>query len=163
MENEDRITEAVRLEEFPAWKQAVRDFLKTGFEPGSIVSREWLYSAFDLEHIHPDMTVEVADRIRLKFLSFFEAFKEALLKDHQIDFQTKVGEGYRVVPSGEQSQIALKDGVRMVRKHLRQLRDRLINVNLEALSDGQRKDNADCLAKLAMMNAMVNKKQLPSP
>jgi hypothetical protein len=145
---------------FPAWRQAVQDFLAE-FKYGDLVPHDWLGSHFGM------LTIEDGERLtaaafkarQFAWLANIEAFKTELLTVHQVCLESVRGEGFRWVPPGEQTGVATRDFERDARKTFRAVGQRLKNVRLSELSDAQRGENTDAIAKISMLNSYT-KRQL---
>jgi hypothetical protein len=143
---------------FPAWKQAVKDFLAE-FKYGDPIPHDWLESHFGM------LTIEDGERLtatafrarQFAWLANIEAFKSELLTTHQVLLETIRGEGFRWVPPGEQTGVATKEFERDARKTFRVVGRRLKNVRLAELTDGQRRENVDAAAKISALAGMTRK------
>ena len=144
-------------EEYPRWREAVKLFVAAQFQPDDIVSHDWLYEALKIKRPEAETTLEVADAAWLAFLSQFNPFRQCILEEYQIDLASVAGMGYRLTPPGEQTSLAYADGVHEVRKGLRKMQQRLINVNVAALTNEQRNENATMIARQAMLASMIRK------
>jgi hypothetical protein len=142
---------------YPLWREAVKAFIAADYQPGDVVTHQWLYAHFGLEMPDDDMRHGKAKRLRLKRLSQFTNFEEALLKEHQIALRPRTGQGYEIVRATEQTAWAFADGIKTVRKSLTKMADRLLNVDHAQLSSDQRRANADALAKMAMLSGMAQR------
>ena len=139
---------------FPAWRQAEVDLLAQGTTYGSIVTDEWLEKAFGLK---PATNIQQFERNKLVMLRQFSALRESLLENHKMMLRPVRGVGYTVVPSHLQTTVAQQDRAKEVKTALRKMAAELSNVNVAALSESQRKENADALAKLGSMSVMFRK------
>jgi hypothetical protein len=72
-----------------------------------------------------------------------------------MDLQPEPGQGYAVVPPTDQAKKALTDGMKAIKKAVRDMVDRGTNVNPARLTAEQRRENADILARMAMMRGML--------
>lgn len=143
---------------FPAWKQAVKDFLAE-FKYGDLVSHDWLEDHFGM------LTVEDGERLtaaafkarQFAWLANIEAFKSELLTVHQVCLESVRGEGFRWVPPGEQTGVATRDFERDARKTFRAVGLRLKNLRAGELSDSQRRENVDAIAKVSALRGMTRK------
>lgn len=165
MNGEDDLTP---VEPYPPWKAALARFLderrKCNFQPGDVISDEWLYSAMGMEMPDDEWKMGRATKARLAFLKQFDSLRAALLREHQIDLVRDIGEGYHVVPPAEQTKVAYHDGIADVRKALGRLSERLTNVDHAQLTNEQRRENAEALAKLSMLETMRRRaRRLPAP
>lgn len=152
------------LDLYPAWREALKQWPSSGFTWGDTIPHEWFYEAFRLEPVRDEMTVKEAESIRLKFLGQFESFRRALLEEHRQDLCSVRGYGYEIVTPAEASRRATDDEMHEVRKAMRNLRRRLTFVALEQMTDEQRRENADLLARAASLGRMFTHEpaQLPS-
>jgi hypothetical protein len=139
---------------FPEWKQAVRDFLAAGFKEGDIVSKEWLERHFDMEPVGQRMTADEFQARQFAWLRNTDAFRTALLEQHQIALQTVAGDGYRIVPPHEQTALAQQKFEREATKAFRRAALTLKNLRTDQLTDEQRRENTDAIAKLSMLRGM---------
>jgi hypothetical protein len=145
------------LQQYPAWREAIKAFMDERFAPGDTVSFDWLYEHFLIARPAGTTALADAQKAELQFLAQYKAFEDALLTEHQIALSNVRGVGYRIVPSAEQTRWAEDSGVTDVKKAIRKLGDRLTNVDLAQLTQDQRRENADALARLAMLSGMVKK------
>lgn len=137
------------LEVYPAWREALRRWPTSGYAWGDQIPHAWFYEAFNLEPIHDGMTVKQAETIRLKFLGQFESFRRALLEDHRMDLVSVRGYGYEIVTPADASRRAFDEEMHEIRKAVRNLARRLLYVPTAQLTDDQRRENADLLARAA--------------
>jgi len=139
---------------YPQWKQAVLDFIESGFEPGVVITHEWLHAHFGMRE---PKTVEEYKKQELEFLNAFVSFKDELLNDYQIALRSVRGEGYTIVPPREQTKAALDSGRKEIRKALKKTGSWLINIRHDCLTDNERKENTDAIAKLAQMKTTIRR------
>ncbi|MFY4004883.1 hypothetical protein [Achromobacter denitrificans] len=141
---------------FPQWRQAVRDFIASGFKPGEVITHAWLERAFGMEPVDPDVQISAAafQERQFEWLRNVEAFKSELLERHQVLLVSVHGAGYRWVPPSEQTEVAQerfeKDAARTYRKAALALK----HVRLGELTDSERQANTDAIARLAMLRGM---------
>lgn len=148
------------LPAYPAWREALKQWPTSGYTWGDIVPHEWFYAAFGLKLVTDDMTVKEAQTIELKRLSMFEPFREALLTDHRMYLDSVPGIGYEIVTPAEQSRRAHSSAMRTISNEMRKYRQRLISVNIAALSDSERRENADLLARQASLAQAFKRRPL---
>lgn len=151
--DEDHKDEGTEL--YPAWREALRRWPLAGLTWGDTIPHEWLYEAFNLQPIEDDMTVKQAEVIRLKFLGQFESFRRALLEEHRMDLVSVRGYGYEIVTPAEASRRAYDEEMHEVRKAIRNLARRLRYVPLAQMTDEQRRENADLLARAASLRRLL--------
>jgi hypothetical protein len=140
----------------PEWKQAIKDFLEAGFKEGDVITHEWLEAHFGMDALSDDEPLMLADYQERQFtwLRNIESFRSELLEVHQIFLSSVHGEGYRIVPPYEQTGLAQEKFERDASKAYRKAANTLKNVRLVELTDAQRKENADAIAKLSMLRGM---------
>lgn len=141
---------------FPAWKQAVRDFLAE-FAYGDTVTHEWLAEHFGLPLPDEKMSAAAFRARQFEWMAAVEGFKTTLLHDHQVMLQTVWGEGYRWTHPGEQTAAATREFEREAGKAFRAAGSRLRNIRLNELTDDQRRANADAMAKMASLRSATRK------
>jgi hypothetical protein len=139
---------------FPEWKQAVKDFLDGGFKEGDVITKEWLEEHFSMPALKEPMTLAEFQARQFAWLRNTDSFRSTLLETHQIALQTIPGDGYRVVPPAEQTAIAQAKFEREATKAYRRAALTLKNVQVDKLTDAQRKENTDAIAKLSMLRGM---------
>lgn len=143
---------------YPAHKQAVDDFLKE-FKYGDLVGHDWLEARFGMPSVGESklLTQEQFKARQFEWLASVEAFKEELLKDHQVCLQSVRGRGYRWVPPHEQTGVAMDELGRNVRKVFRGAGQKLRHLRITELTDEQRKISLDAVAKLSALQGMTRK------
>lgn len=152
------MSEPAELALFPVWRQAVRDFLAE-FNYGDTVGLEWLEKHFNLLTLDDkERLTAAAFRARqFAWLSHIEAFKRELLVEHQVCLESVRGEGYRWVTPQEQTGVAMKEFERDAKRAFRGAGLRLSHIRVDELSDAQRAENLDAVAKVAMLRGMTRK------
>lgn len=85
------------------------------------------------------------------WLTRIEAFKEELLHQHQVCLQSVHGEGYRWVHPAEQTSSASRDFERDAKRVFRTAGQRLKNIRAHELTEDQRRENSDAIAKLSQL------------
>ncbi|PXX59534.1 hypothetical protein SAMN05660489_04559 [Pseudomonas sp. LAMO17WK12:I10] len=143
---------------YPAHKQAVEDFLKE-FAYGGLVGHDWLEARFGMLSVGESklLTQEQFKARQFEWLASVEAFKEELLKEHQVCLQSVRGRGYRWVPPHEQTGVAMEELGRNVRKVFRGAGQKLRHLRITELTDEQRKTSLDAVAKLSALQGMARK------
>lgn len=143
---------------YPGHKQAVEDFLKA-FKYGDLVGHEWLEARFGMPSMgeSKSLTVDQFRDRQFEWLANVEAFKAELLRDHQVCLQSVRGRGYRWVPPHEQTGVAMEELGRGVRKVFRGAGQKLRHLRITELTDDQRRDNLDQVAKLSALHGTAKK------
>ncbi|MCF1487598.1 hypothetical protein LZ838_09510 [Pseudomonas sp. AA27] len=143
---------------YPVHKQAVEDFLAQ-FKYGDLVGHDWLEARFGMLLMSESrsLTVEQFRDRQFEWLANVEAFKAELLRDHQVCLQSVRGRGYRWVPPHEQTGVAMDELGRNVRKVFRSTGQKLRHLRITELTDEQRRDNLDQVAKFSALRGMTTK------
>lgn len=139
----------------PAWRQAVTTFFLGEFKPDHVLTFDWLYENFAIERPTLQTPLGAAQKAELAFLGQFKNFEDCLLREHTVALSNVRGVGYRIVAPEQQSAWAERNGIAELRKAARKLGDRLVYVDIKRLSDPQRRENADALARFSMFTGMV--------
>lgn len=139
---------------YPAWKQALYDIEAAGLQPGQTIDKQWLENAFGLK---PAQTISDFERNRHLFRAFFWNFRTQLLERHQLMLRPIAGVGYEVVEPQHQTAVALRDRGHAIGQEIKKLSMELQHIRADALTDDQRKANADALAKVGLLGAMAEK------
>lgn len=143
----------------PVWRQAVKEFLAANIQPGCILPNQWLEAHFGMQPLESDSSLTSAqfrDR-QFTWLRNLDAFRRELLEQHQICLISEHGQGYLIVPPGEQTAAAMKRFLRELKRSYRTVAVRTKNVKLDELTSDQRKENVDAIAKLSMLQGMHRK------
>lgn len=140
----------------PEWRQAVQDFLAAGFKEGDIVSHAWLEEHFGMQKLDEDKPLLPADWSARQFewLRNIEAFRAELLEEHQVFLSSVYGEGYRLVPPREQTALAQEKFERDAKRSYRKAANTLKHVRFDQLTESERKENLDAIARIAMLRGM---------
>ena len=140
----------------PEWRQAVRDFLAAGFKEGDVVPHAWFEEHFGMQKLDEDKPLLPADWSARQFewLRNIEALRSDLLENHQIFLSSVHGEGYRLVPPREQTAIAQEKFEREAKRSYRKAATTLKHVRVSELTESERKENLDAIARIAMLRGM---------
>lgn len=132
----------------PIWRDVLRRWPEYGFTWGDVIPHEWFFDVFELPRIDVDrMTVKQAQTIELKMLGYRTEFIRALRIERRMHLVNVPGVGYEIVTPGEQSRRVYDDFNAELKKASRNLADGLRYVNVAMLSDDERRENADLLAR----------------
>ena len=143
---------------FPAWRQALKVLLERGLENGDVLKKSELIALFGLKQ---PVTAEQQERFQLDFLRQFGELRDELLEEYRIALRTMFGESsYEVVPPNDQTDLAMSEGDREIKRALRRQARTLAFVRHDELTDEERKKNADAQAKTAMLASMIRKPRL---
>lgn len=131
-------------------KDAVDLFFRDGKRDGDLLSHDWILYALD-------MRTPQTKEDQFELLGRMDAFRTALLKEHCIALQNVRGEGYRVVPPGEQAEYAVRLAETHFRKGARQSSEVLKNTRRDLLTHTEARRHTDCEVKMAALCGMINK------
>lgn len=144
----------------PAWKHAMQSLLARVLKNGDIIAKADLVDLFGLAK---PVTAADQERFQLDFMRQFGELRDELLEEHRIALRTMHGESsYEVVPPADQTDLALTEGQREMRRAMRKMTRTLAFVRHDELTDDQRKVNADAQAKAAMLAGMMREQRLIS-
>lgn len=127
---------------------AVKQFFFDDFKDGDLVSHDWILYALDLPQVR---TRE--DSLRL--LNRMDAFRNALLEDHQIALASVQGKGYRVVPPAEQAEYAARTAADLITKGLKKGSKLLEHTRVDSLTDMERQRHTDTEIRMASLKGMA--------
>ena len=142
------------IRQYPPWEHAASTFLLAGFQPGDVIPHEWFWTAFGLQQPTGSMALADAEPLKLRHLTCMDRLRSILLESNQIALEAKPGIGYRWIVPAQQTRTARDDFQHDIRRITRNFARTLVNVNHDALTDEQRKENMDELARLAKIKAM---------
>lgn len=151
MEKPDNVE---RLEMKP-WQRALIKFKAEGKTYGSVLTDQWLYEAFEIPYPGPQVPYSEAQKSVLAALGARQRLFEELLERHQMLASPDGGGSYRIVEPKEQTEIAMAEGRQAIKREVDKIQSRLLNVNVAMLSDVERKQNADALARQSNLSSMV--------
>lgn len=141
----------------PAWKNAVAVLFSGKYTYGDIVSHEELRSALGLPKPVEKLHVDKVKQWEHRLLAQVDQLSAYLLEEKFICLRNVIGEGYMLVPPGEQTAFAVKQGQKDIKKSLRHMGRRLSFVDRTALTSEQAKENADALARLSFLQQQVKR------
>lgn len=140
---------------YPAWRQAEAEILASGATYGSIIDAQWLDAALGIQ---PATTIAEYQRNELIRLRQVTMLKESLLEGHKMMLVSEPGVGYRVVTPAEQTRRAMHTRTREVKSAMAKLLREVTHVDRGRLSDEQRRENSDALAKLGSLRVMMRQR-----
>lgn len=137
----------------PAWRHALSVLLSQGLPNGKILHKADMAELFGLAK---PQTIEQHERFQLDFMRQFADLRDELLEEHRIALRTIYGEqSWEVVPPGTQTDLAMNEGMRDLRRSLRKMTRTLAFIRHDELTHEERKKNADAQAKAAMLAGMI--------
>jgi hypothetical protein len=144
---------------YPAWRQLERDLLDAGLPDGSTIAMDYLRQRLGLRDPH-ELHGDDVLREQAQFNFAMGALMASLLEGHRIKLRLVEGVGYMVVPPEDQTRLTLKDRGSEVASALSKAFREVTHVRTEALTEDQRRENADAIAKIGALRAMAAK-QIP--
>lgn len=144
------MTGAVHM--LPAWRNAAAELFSGKFSYGDVVTHAELQGSLRLPKPTGLVVPEAYERWRLDLLSQIAALSEWLLEEKSMCLSNVQGQGYMVVKPEQQTEYAVKQGRKAIRSELRKMARRLTYIDHAALSQEDRRKNADALARLSFMD-----------
>ena len=143
---------------FPFDVESVLDgFLRLDLAPGDLINHEDLWSLLGLVFPGDDAPHKWAKEQELLKIGRFDKLRAALLERNNIDLVSVSGYGYRIVPPSEQVELAMHQTRERMQNKLSRGILRVACVNRSVLTDKQRADQANALAKLEGQKSMLRK------
>jgi hypothetical protein len=139
---------------FPPWRQTLKQLEAMNVQPGQTITKEWLEASFGMR---PARTIAEHERNHHLFRKLFWMLRTELLETHQLMLRAVAGVGYEVVEPQRQTQVALRDRGLDVARALQKLNSELTHIRHDLLTEEQRKENADALAKVGVLTSMATK------
>jgi hypothetical protein len=127
-------------------ENALEYFGKDGFTYGSEIPEKWFWDRF---RITPAQAADEQERNKMIYARYLGHLRVRLLLDKKMALRTKSGFGQEVVQPSEQTQWAMKSFQDEIIKTYGKARDRVSNIAFEKLSDSERRENSDAVAKLS--------------
>jgi hypothetical protein len=140
-----------------ACEGALRRFFAEGFQPGALLTRQWLQDALGVPDPKLMNSLEAYQRWQFAYMTRLAGFQKALLLTHNIALANVFGKGYRIVLPGEQSSWALHEAGRELRKALSKGVSRATHVNVDALTLDERKSQSDDLNRLRALREVLRR------
>jgi len=161
MSDQNQITDAPEddgdgdnIKLLPTWRQALAELEQAGIHAGQVIGKRWLEDRFG---IREPLTIQEAERNRFVFLRSMTALRETLLEKHQYMLRSVPGVGYEIIPPDRQTDVALRDRGEQIRRALQTLAIELTYIRAEELTDEQRRQNTDALAKVGALAGMAGR------
>ncbi len=141
------------IKKLPLYLKATEKFMDMNPGPGFVLPYEWLEIELELDY-------KIASREQYQDFSLdrfkqVEAFKDRLMREHHIHLATDPGVGYRVQAPGEVHHAEAANVSRTIKNTTRKAALRLAFVPLDRLTDNQRRDHADALARVAQLRTLT--------
>lgn len=136
----------------PAWRNAAAELFSGQYGYGDVISHEALREALRLPEPKGKLTVTEYESWRLALVAQIDALSDWLLEEKNMCLRNIQGQGYQIVEPSEQTEFAVKQGRKRIRAELRKMGRRLSFIDHAALSQDERRQNADALARLSFMD-----------
>jgi hypothetical protein len=133
---------------------AIERFLAEAFEPGTIVTHEWINQALA---IPVPKTVEEWQSCQLERWSRVYQFRSRLLVEHKIMLDNVHSAGYRIVPSNQQAAFGVQVATEYIEKGLHKGRQIVRHTNVVDLTTAEQRRLADVEAKLDSLRRIFNR------
>jgi hypothetical protein len=148
-------TQPAELRLYPSWKHALQELELAGLEPGQTIEKDWLEEKFGLSK---PTSIADHERNHQLFRTAIWQLRETLLEKHSLMLRAVAGIGYRVVEPEKQTDQAMRDRGEEICRALAKLHSEVTHIRMDALTDTQRKANADAQAKVGMLLGLTRKK-----
>ena len=142
---------------YPEWKNAVSAAAER-FQYGDLIDFEWLHKNFDIQKPTKG-TFDEFQEYQFNFLAAVSGFQGELLEQYQMALENVRGKGYRVLKPKDQTQYAEKRFVEDTKRSLKKAISILNNIKFDALTDAERKENADAKGRIAAICSMSKRSQ----
>lgn len=127
-------------------ENTIKAFDKFGFKYGSVIPEKFFIEHF---RIGPVRTIDDHIRNTMIYARYMGLLRDRLLQEKDMALRTKSGVGQEVVQPAEQTKWAMKTFQDEIFKTYEKARERVSHIAFEMLSDVERKENSDAVAKLS--------------
>lgn len=131
------------------WARGVQKLLDQKISYGELVTHARLCEAMGIRSLEGIESAEEYKTAAFIFVAQFKKLGQYLAKNHSMHFQSVRGSGYRVVRPEEQTAWALSEAREELRKILLATRHRLTYIDTAALTEEQKRENAEAIGRLA--------------
>jgi len=131
---------------------AINLFFKDGKRDGDLLSHDWILFALDLR------TPETRED-QFELPNRMDTFRTVMLKEHSIALENVRGEGYRIVPPGEQAEYASRLMMTYIDKGLRKGNENLKYIRRERLTRAEARRHTDCEVHVAALSGIMEKEK----
>jgi hypothetical protein len=132
--------------------RAIETLIAEGMSPGTLLTHARLDSLLGLDREDRLYSLRKANRMA--------ELKECLLLEYKVDLKNVWGQGYIVVAPEHQTAIAMDDTIRVISITLDKGAKRVLNVDIQSLSDVARTENANAIARLSGIGSMTKRQIL---
>ena len=146
---------------------SLRDDMGFAFDAGNFsygdeIGHEWIASAAGLEYPKlQDMKTQTqlkkaVDRHQLARMAAIEALRDYALVERRMYLLSVSGRGYRIVHPKDQTDAALRYGMKQVSRGFERIASGVSNINTHLLTHEERARNASVQAKVANLQFFVS-------
>ena len=135
---------------------AIDEFFKEKFRDGDIISFHWIK---DKLGIREPKTIAEVSVIQFELLSKLEMFRDTLLVEHKVAIRNVRGEGYMIVPPGDQARMAIEEGIKMFSKGMKKADKLLDHARVDEMSDYERTRHTDAQIKIKGIKALLSRER----
>lgn len=130
-------------------KNTIKQIHAHGYTFGSIIPKEFFHEHFRLK---TPRTAEDKVEYDVLYMNYMGELRAKLLNDSKFLLVPKNGIGQEIIEPKEQTGYSTDEFKREINKIYRKTRDRLINIDMTTLSDVEKRENADAIAKLSFFS-----------
>ncbi len=152
MENE------YKVEPYPKWKVLAKKIEEDGLTYGDRIDHDWINEALGLDYSNPGLTYRKGQKLDLERLSHVEDLKNYLLIEKKMALKSLHSVGYLIVTPEEQAEWAQDVLDDQMNKALNKAAVRLNYTDVSKLSDDQKKERVDAMARAAGLKSLVTGK-----
>ena len=145
------------VKSYPEYKHALELFFARKFVEGDLITHEWLGEALDLT---PPQSLDhkVHKAFWIKRMELVESFKNDLLFNHRIYLENVQGKGYKYIKVQDQTKSAMDWFGAKFKNMAKSTVNKLTHIKHEELTDKQKVENMNALAKIGGLRALANKR-----
>lgn len=137
-------------------ERAVSEYDTKKYADGDLVSHDWILWALDIPPVNSAVSAKEAQFV---LLSRFDAFRDYMLIQRKICLQNVRGQGYRVVPPGEQAQVAAEEALRLIRRGLDKGDKILTHARVEKMTTEEANRHTSAQIKIGGLRQMVGRQR----
>lgn len=130
-------------------KNTIRKIHEDGYTFGSIIPESFFLKHF---RIVPAKTAEQQKENQILYATYMGRVRELLLNDSKFLLVTKTGVGQEILKPQDQTEYSCSEFKKDINKIYRKTLDRLTNIDIASLSDIEKKENSDAIAKLSFFS-----------
>jgi hypothetical protein len=142
------------------WEKLI-DKLSEKFEPGELISHDYLKRVLFIDNPKfedfetQSEFVEALNLVQFEYMSLVDKLRWDILDRHKLYLRNIRGDGYVFLIPAEQTEFAKAQTMDTIRKELKRGFLILQNIRFAALSQDQKRMNADEMAKLGQLSQLL--------